>query len=456
MKRLSNKNRLACLSLLLLLSGCSAFDSPQPYSERKNEIDVPTRWQSVDGYVNSEFTEQLLTLVGQDSVTLLVEQTLTANYDLRRTAIRLQEAQFVQYQAAISDHPTVNAKYDAQRSKQGQLTSQQTLALDMSWELDVWGRLADSNDAAIANTQASELDYLAARNSLAARVIQSWLDICYRSTIIQVEEQWIANLESSEEIMREQVTDGTKEYADLDTARAETARVKATLESRRNAQRRAIRSLNVLRGRTGTGIDSIPTTLPQISNPASQLPGEMIGSRPDLIAAYKRIVAADKNTSAVYKELLPKITLTGSVSQSGSSMNELLEKSSVWSLIGGVTAPLFDRGRLKSNAQIAGLKAESSYLDYQNVLLKALTEVENAMDKEASLLIQQQYQQQAFEYSQSSMHHYQVRYQDGVSGILSLLVAKRAAFQAHIQLLETEQARFSNRITLGLAVGMGV
>lgn len=456
MKGFNLTKAVMSLSLVVLLGGCSTINSNQPFSEREAEVDIPANWQAADEYVNAEFPSQLLALIEQESVVRLVEQTLAVNYDLRRTAIRLEEARLLQYQADINDRPTVNAKFEGQHSKQGQTTSQQTLTLDMSWELDVWGRLADASDAAMANTQASELDYQYARNSLAARVIQAWLDISYRAKIIEVEKQWIANLVSTEEIIKEQVVDGTKELADLDAARAATARVRATQEARIHSQNRALRNLNVLRGQTGTEVEGAPADLPQISAPPIQLSGDLIGSRPDLIAAYQRIVAADKNTAVAYKELLPKFTLTASISRSGTSMNQLLENSSVWNLIGGITAPLFDRGRLKSNAEIAELKAESSYLAYQNSLLTAITEVENAMDNEASLLRQQEYLQQAYDFSQSSMRNYQVRYQDGVSGILSLLAAKQAAFQAHIQLLETEKARFSNRITLGLALGMGV
>ncbi len=269
MKGSTHKKTGVLLSLLVLLSGCNAINSHQVFSERQSDIEIPTSWQSADTYVNSEFSNQLLALVEQEPVAQLVDQALAANYDLRRTAIRLEEARLLQYQAGINDRPAVNAKFEGQRSKQGQTTSQQTLSLDMSWELDVWGRLADANSAAIANTQASKLDYQSARNSLAARVIQAWLDISYRAKIIDVEKQWIANLISTEEIIKEQVIDGTKEQADLDAARAATAKVRASLESRIHSQSRALRSLNVLRGQTGTNIDGVPAVLPQISAPTS-------------------------------------------------------------------------------------------------------------------------------------------------------------------------------------------
>lgn len=448
--------RETTLLCLLALSGCSTLDSQQTFAQRKNEILIPVNWQASEEYINTKFTNQLLSLVNEESVSTLVQQSLTANYDLRATAIRLKQARLLERQTDINTHPTLDAKFQSGRSKTGTISNSQTLSMDLNWELDVWGRLADSSDAATATTKATELDYQYARNSLAARLIQAWLDLGYRAQIIALEERWVTSLINTEDIIREQVSDGTKEKADLDTAKAATERVKARLSLRNHSQMVAIRNLNVLRGSSSNNIDDISILAPTVTTPPIMVPGVVIGSRPDLIAAYQRIVAADKNTSVAYKELLPKITLTASVSRAGETMNQLLENSSAWSLIGGITAPLFNREKIKNNAKISELKAELSFLDYQNLLLNALTEVENAFDKEASLKEQEHHLRKAYEYSYASMRNYQNLYQDGASDILSLLVAKQSAFQSKIQLLQTEQARFSNRITLGLALGMGV
>ncbi|WCE32491.1 efflux transporter outer membrane subunit [Vibrio sp. SCSIO 43137] len=453
-QRLNQKGITLCL--IALLAGCSSLDSQQHYSQQANEVLVPDNWSQSDAYQNRTFTNQLLTIVDQPSVSELVKQTLAANYDLRRTAITLKQAQLLQVQSGIAERPSLDAKYSAQRAKQGKISSSQTVSLDLSWELDVWGRLADATDASIANTRAAELDLQAARNSLAARVVQAWLDIVYRAEIIRVEQEWVKSLTNTEEIIKEQVLDGVKEPADLDTARAETEKTRATLANRIYQQKIAMRKLNVLRGRSDHDLSELSMTLPDIAHPPVQLPGKVIGSRPDLIAAYQRVLQADKNTSVAYKELLPKFTLTASVSRTGNSMDQLLNNSSAWSLLGNITAPLFNRDKLKTSAEIEQLKAESSYLAYQNTLLNALSEVENAFDQEASYRQQQSHLKKALDFSLASMGNYQERYQDGVSDILTLLTAKQSAFQARIQLLQTEQARFSNRITLGLALGMGV
>lgn len=442
--------------LFTALSGCSAFDERPYYSEKSSEIVVPVQWQQAKKHINTEFSSQLLDLIEQPTVTALVEQTLRANYDLRATALRLKESRLLQLQAGISGRPVVDGKINATRSKQESISNQYSTSLELSWELDVWGKLADTSDAANANTLASELDYQSAQNSLAAQVVKAWLDIAYREHIIQAESLWIDNLMNSEVIIKAQVDDGIQEQADLDAAKAETARVKANLIARTHQQYMAKTNLNTLRGELSHAPIALPVTLPHIPTPPLQIPSQMMSSRPDLLAAYQRIIASDRNMDVAYKSLLPSFTLSGSLGGQGTSPSNLLTNSSVWSLLGGITSPLFDSGRLKSNADIAVLSAQRSYLNYQKALLNAVGEVEVALNNEQALLRQQTLLQESYEYSQSSMHNYQSRYLDGASGILALLAAKRAVFQVQIQLLEIQQARFTNRITLGLALGMGV
>lgn len=448
--------RLIFVGVVTLLSGCSVLNTEQTFSTKKNEIALPEHWQASNKYINDDFTKQLLGLIDQQTVTTLVQEALAANYDLKVTAARLKQSHQLYKKSQLKTLPTVNANYKTSRAKDGTISNSQTLSLDLSWELDVWGRLSDASNAADASYKASELDYLYAKNSLAARVIQACLDINYRAHIIRIQQQWVTSLVHTEEIIHEQVIDGDKEQADLDTAKASTEQVRATLATTEHEQILAIRNLNLLRGFSSKELDTLSLNPITIKAPPTQMPGDVIGSRPDLIAAYQRIVAADNNTSVAYKQLLPKFTLTASISRTGNSLSQMHDNPSAWSLISGITAPLFNRDSLKTSAQITQLNAQITYLNYQKLLLNALTEVENAFDKEASLKERKEHLNKAYIHSYASMCNYQNLYQDGGSNILSLLHAKQSAFQAQIQLLQIEQARFSNRITLGLALGMGV
>lgn len=435
--------------------GCTSLNHSEKL-DRDNTIVVPQNWENAQEYVNTALSQQLLDLVNSKELSALVIDTIENNHDLKSTALRLEQASLLDAQSGRYQEPTLTSSYQASRNKTGSITSNQRISLDLSWELDVWGRLSDTSDSASAKAKASELDYIYAKNSLVARVIQAWLDVVYRAKIIDVESRWIASLSKTEGIVAEQVLDGLKEQADLDTARAETYRIRAALASREQQQLAAIRRLNVLRGKVGQHLDFSTIDTPEIESPPLTLPGDMLASRPDLLAAYQTVIAADKDTSIAYKDLLPKLTLTSSVYKAGSSSNQLVDNPSLWSLVGGITAPIFNQGNLETQAKIAELKANVAFINYQKKLLNAMTEVGIALDQEYYLNQQEQHYQDAHIYSISSMKNYQNLYQEGASDVLALLIAQRSIYQSKIQLIQTQQARFSNRISLGLALGMGI
>ncbi|MCG9582441.1 TolC family protein [Vibrio tubiashii] len=447
--------RCALLFSVVLASGCSSLNPPT-YSNSNLAITIPEAWDNSHNYVNSQFSTQLLALINDEKLSVLVRETLVHNHDLRITALRLRQAKLLAAKRENYLQPKLTSTYQASRERSISINSNHKLSLDLSWELDVWGRLADSANAENSRAKATELDYIYAQNSLVARVIQAWLDISYRSEIIKIEEQWIKSLLDTEQIITERILDGSKEQADLDTSRSATSRVKASLASRKLRQLTAIRNLKALRGGNGESYDAIPSTVPTILAPPLKLPGELIGSRPDLLSAYQKLLAADRDTSIAYKELLPKVTFTASLYRAGSSPNQLSQNPSLWSLVGGITAPIFNQGTLEMNAKIVALKANEAFLNYEKKLLNAMTEVGIALDNEYYLSLQEQHYGDARIHSLASMRNYKNRYQEGSSDILTLLIAQQSIYQSSIQLLQTQQSRFSNRVSLGLALGMGV
>lgn len=457
----------ALLCAITLLSACSSY-SPNLTQRQQSALQIPKQWGSAmqereqsekkgqDTLTKQSLSKQLITLINDPQLEKVVEQTLANNYDLQKTALRLKEQRLLSRQTEAARRPEINLNLSNQRAKTDDIANQHSLSLDLNWELDIWGRLADANTVASINTYAAELDYQAAQDSLAARVIQQWIDITMREQILQAEMAWFDSLNATETVITERYRDGLGNIADLEAARAATARILASISAREQAQQRAYRDLAMLQGITD------PASLPQarkpllIANPPSLIPANMIANRPDLLSAYQRILAADRNTAIAYKQLLPSFNLSASISQLRPNINDLLAGSTAWSLLSRFSAPIFNAGRLKSAAKISELQAEQSYLSYQQTLLIALNEVENALTQEAALSKQQQHYQAAFGHSEASRLHYQAKYKEGLTDILDLLNAKQSAFEARIQLLQIQQARLTNRISLGLALGMGV
>lgn len=439
--------------VLLISSGCSSTSLPQTKSSQVQAtssvvtpVITPTR-----------LSDELLTLFPQPALRTLVQQTLTQNYDLRQTALRLQEQGVLTKQAQAQRVPTLNADVSSQRNRDTVSTSQHSLGMNINWELDVWRRLADSVRVSQSQERAQQWQYQAAKNSLAARVMQRWIDISLRQQMLKAERDWVASLQQTEAVIVERYRDGVGALADLETARAATARTRASLSAREQTQRDAYRQLALWQGKTVqvAQLPSIDTVL-TVRKPPSQIAAATVAKRPDVQAAYQHIVAAHAQAAVAHKQLLPSFSLSSTLSQARPQLGDLLSGSVAWNVLGRLTAPLFDGGRLKAGAKLADLQAEGSYLAYQQTLLNALHEVDAALGQEASLAEQQQHLQTALQHAQASLKHYQGRYREGLGDILELLNAQQSLFSARIQLLQLQQARLSNRISLGLALGMGV
>ncbi len=440
--------------MVLLLSACSTL--PPAQSDRSDvPFELPQQWQGSGE--QRPLSDQLLALIDDPALTRRVEQALAGNLDLRQTALRLQEQRLLSRQTRAAEKPQLDLALDSQRNEtDNSPTSNHSLALNLSWELDVWGRLADASSAAEAETRAQQRDYQAARNSLAARIIQSWVELSLRQQIIEAEQARIQSLRNTEAVITERYRDGIGNVADLDAARAATARAEASLAARSESRRAALRALNLLTGDSPQRNNPQPLAIPAVSNPPTSIPAEVIAARPDLQAAYSRILAADKQTAVAYKALLPGFSLSASLSQSRPELGDLLSGSTAWNLLGRLTAPLFNAGRLQAGADIAASQAQRAWLSYQQTLLTALLEVEDALGQEAALARQQRALSRALGHADASFEHYRARYREGLVDILDLLTAEQSAFDARTALLQVRQDRLNNRITLGLALGMGV
>jgi outer membrane protein TolC len=181
-----------------------------------------------------------------------------------------------------------------------------------------------------------------------------------------------------------------------------------------------------------------------------------LARRPDLQQAYREIVSAEYDARVAYKALLPSVSLELGLSGSGGEISDALFASPLWSLLGQLTQPLFDGGRLRAEAEIADLSAEQKYWAYRETLLNAVTEVENALSLEKSLQAQQIHIQQALESAERSSRMYTRKYRQGLSTLLELLQIQEETYDLESQLTQLTYQRLSNRITLGLALGLGV
>jgi multidrug efflux system outer membrane protein len=401
---------------------------------------------------------RLLKLINIPELETLVATALKNNPTVQQAYIALKSAQISIDSKQADQLPEVNAGLStgkAELSSASTLTTQSS-SLSISWELDVWQKLANRTQSAVLDEASAAEELRAAQASLSATVIKRYLKLIAAQQQYNVEVKRSELLLNNQDIIIERYRAGLTSLNDLESTRSDYASTLADLAALDEALNQDKRALAILIGEnsqfTTLGLgDQLPLLLPQVITPIAQTPVDSIGNRPDIKAALLNIESADKLTRAAYKDMLPSFSISA-----GLSASDLLFGDPLWSLLGNLTAPLYQGGALQAAADQQALSAEYAYWSYRDTLLTAIQEIENSMGNDSSLQLQQKYQQQALDSAKTAEQNYHLRYSQGLVDILDLLNVQQTRFSAETTLIQINVNLLTNRIDLGLALGLGV
>jgi NodT family efflux transporter outer membrane factor (OMF) lipoprotein len=443
-------NRLFIFGVLVCLCGCAVVPELKYAEKALSEQREPSRDQA---HASDLPVTTLLELVAVPELHGLVQRGLEVNPGLRQTALTLKSLQASVTLTRANRLPGLNASFISEKTEGNDLTYSGHLTV--GWTVDLWGKLDDAIRAAEADELAAQAEYSAAKDLLASTILNTWLSLVQQQRLIVIQNKRLSVLQSNEAVILERYRKGLDELTDLDTARTACESARASLAAMQETFQSLRRSLRVLVGGKRVA-DAFPAEFPNVITPLAGHDAQNLARRPDLQQAYREIVAAEYDARVAYKALLPSLSLELGLSGSGGKISDALFASPVWSLLGQLTQPLFDGGRLRAEAEIADLNAEQKYWAYREILLDAVIEVENALSLEKSLEAQQQHIQQALESAERSNRVYTRKYRQGLSTLLELLQIQEQTYDLESQLIQLTYQRLSNRITLGLALGLGV
>jgi NodT family efflux transporter outer membrane factor (OMF) lipoprotein len=448
------KFKFTLLTLVVIgVSGCSSFSENNFQDRAKKSLEQEVNWNAEQ--IDAVNATKLTDLMNIPELNELITQALENNPSVQQTLMALKII-YADRTATNSDRiPQLTAGF--QGDKEEDSDTSYTTDLTISWELDLWNKIGDSTNAADQDIISGIATLQSARDALTADIMQAWLQINLQQQLIEIESQRLVTLENNETFILEKYRSGLGDLEDLDTAKTTTASARSTLVQYKETLAQNKRSLSLLLGQIGSRQTfDISAEFPTVLTPLASLPEQDLGRRPDLQSAYADIEAQSYLTKAAYKALLPSISLEVALSDTASSPSSALLTSPLWSILGQLSAPLFDGGYLRSQAEIAELTTEKNYWIYQETLLTAVNEVENALGQEKSLALQQQHLQEAYDSSLRSFENYQSKYSEGLVDISDLISAQTNSFNYKENLVEVQYNRLVNRIVLGLALGLGV
>ena len=457
------KGRKYLLLSMLAVGGCTLG----PDYERP-ELETPASYiQPIDegeSFANTPWWE----LFDDPQLQVLVETALAENQDLGIAIARIEEFKAILGLTRSDQFPFVDINASGGRndpssnSFPGNITDDfadnYRLGADVFWELDFFGRLRRSTEAARGELLAAEENRRGVTISLVANVASTYMLLRDLDAQLEIARRTEATRTDSLGIIQARFDQGTVPRVDVNQAEIELAVASAAVAAAERAVVQTENSLSVLLGRNpgpivrGTALDqqSIPPDVP------SGLPSELLQRRPDVLASEASLAAQTARIGVAEALRWPSISLTGSLGVESQDLSELFDDGSdFWSVGGNIFAPLINSGagRARVDAEIA--RTEQALLSYEQTVQRAFAEVEDALVAVRTYKSEHEARSLQVTAARSAAFLSRARYDGGVTSYLEVLDSERSLFNAELSESQTLRLYINSIIELYKALGGG-
>jgi NodT family efflux transporter outer membrane factor (OMF) lipoprotein len=332
---------------MAMLSGCINVET---FSEKELPIDIPNEQanQPHNGWL-ADFDSKRLNE--------LVSTALENNPDLQIARSLLNDADLIKDTSSNARLPSANLRLNNSRSKSvaslNGVSKASELGIEVSWEADIWGKLTNTARADNTRYQASQADFEAARLSLAGNVCKAWFSILSAKQRMTLAINETENFIKVKSLTESAYKKGIVTALDVQLASADAASAIERKAARASEYDDAIRELKVLLGQYPDSKFTEISDLPELPPIVPQgVDAKLLERRPDLRSAKLTLIASDKDTLAAKRAMLPSLQLTGSIGRASEELSDLNSDGlRVWSILGGITQPIFQGKQLRNNTR---------------------------------------------------------------------------------------------------------
>ncbi|WP_130927734.1 efflux transporter outer membrane subunit [Pseudomonas sp. Sample_14] len=459
------KVRLTFLAASLLLAACS---SPAPRLD--SGVQPPSAWQSADTPGALQSNRQWWTQFGSPELERLVEQARLGSYDLAAAVARVRQAET---SATIADAPLLpelKAGLNANRQKliHGKGYSQLDVSpenrsldyydaeLSASYEVDFWGGKRAARDSAVFGVQASEFDRATVELTLLSGVANSYTQALALREQARIAELNLKNAQNVLQLVQTRFDAGSATALELAQQKSLVAEQQRRLPLVQQQAREALISLAALLGQPVQTLPLPTQSFAQLHWPdiASGVPSDLLSRRPDIASAEAKLAAAQADVTVARAAMLPKITLTASLG-SGADLAADLLRTTFYNLSSGLTAPIFNNGRLSAERDKAKARQDELLETYRGAIINGFADVEKALSSIRGLDEQRQWQSEELNQAQTAFDIAQSRYQAGAEDLLTVLQTQRTLYAAQDLNVQLRLSRLQASIALYKALGGG-
>jgi NodT family efflux transporter outer membrane factor (OMF) lipoprotein len=485
-----------CISIgiLLTLSLQGCMITPRA---RTSDLSLPATWSAVqESQTGEEKTQpparppaeltRWWTTLSDPFLLSLIERAVRANLDVREAEARIREARATRTVVAADAWPSLNVLGSYARSRRSEnvvstpssvsgggsgggsgnvfgFSGEQDFfqsSFDASWELDVFGRVRWSVEAAEANIAAEEENRSDVLVTLLADVARNYVELRGFQYRLVIAQENIAAQEESLEIARVRFQAGVTSELDAAEALSLLSSTRALVPPLELGMRQSIHRLGVLLGQTPESL--LAELSPQAPIPQAQLtgtiglPSDLLRRRPDIRRAERELAAATARIGVAAADLFPRFSLTGALGLQSLDITDLAEwPSRFWTAGATVQWPIFDAGRIRANIRVQDARQEQALTRYERTILQSLEEVENALVGYAREQERRQLLIAAVQADREALELANERYTGGLTDFLNVILAQRALYTSQDALAQNETSVIVQLLALYKALGGG-
>jgi len=452
------------LLVSLLAGGCTIGPDYQ-----RPVVDTPTEWRvttpDAKELADSAWWQQFNDPVLND----LIGVALNDNKDLLIAVARIEEYAG-RYGVVRADlFPQLSASTDYSRGRITEAganplspaykttTDSFSATLNTSWEIDLWGRVRRSTEAAKAQFIASEEGRRGVILSLVGNVATAYINLRALDRQLEISRNTAKSRGDSYLLFKERFAGGVISELELSQNRSQYEEALASIPGLEKAVTLQENGLSILLGRNpgpiarGRNIDEL--ILPAI---VAGMPSDLLERRPDLRQAEQTLIAANAQIGVAKAAYFPTISLTGSFGSASGDLSDLFKgPSKIWQYGAPVSLPIFTAGKIAGGVKEAEAIQQQALLGYQQAVQNAFREVNDALTDQTQTSKQLTVQKSQVESLQQYAGIARLRYDNGYTDYLSVLDAERSLFNAELAYTQTKGALYISAINLYKAMGGG-
>lgn len=463
----------ATLALLLALGFCHGCAVGPDYTPP--EVVVPDVWHQdlMSGFAEGEADLQTWwTALNDPMLDGLIKRAAVGNLTLRDAAARIAEARAQLGYAKGELFPDVDGAGSYLRTRESKEVTRampawlnrtenyNSTGLDATWELDFWGRIRRSVESADAGLQASVEDYRDVLVVLYAEVALNYVEVRSLQARIRLAHENLERQRETLELTKDRLRAELVPELDVNQAELNLATTESAIPTLRILLVRAINRLGVLLGEHPGELTEMLSEITDISEPPSQvtvgLPTDLLRRRPDVRRAERQLAAQTAQIGVATAELYPRFTLSGTFALEATSIDRSFRSGAIAYAFGpSIRWNIFDGGRVRSSIHVEEAQAEQALARYEQAVLVALEDVENAMAAYANELDRSKSLLRAVKAAEKSVEQVQTLYKTGLTDFQNVLDMQRTLVAQQDQLAQSRGQVVQNLVRLYKSLGGG-